>query len=274
MKKMKTNNKTLRIEELINDSINSNQFNEESTSKVRYDYFVRKEKKLIKKFNKLCVRIERKIAKSYDKNFAEQILFQAKKEYKDLIPRIPYFGGTINPFNEIIMIAAQMTAVHKALKQNGKSTEETLLIFYDLVDDLFKKMPKPFLWFGQKFVFSPLFIKLMQRISRRMSAMNDPNGFDFHYYKGDGKNNDWYFVAKQCGVVNFFKREGCEDIAHYCNFVDAIQGKALKLGVHCKTCLGSGDATCEEYMKQGRETVMPESISRLLEQRSVVINTK
>ena len=169
---MKTNNKTLRIEELINDSINSNQFNEESTSKVRYDYFIKKKEMLIKKFNKLCVRIEGKIAKSYNKNFAVRIIFQAKKEYKDLIPRIPYFGGIINPFNEIIIIVAQMAAVHKSMKQNGKSAEETVLIFYDLVDDLFKKTPKLFLWFGQKFVFSLLFIKLMQRISQRMSVMN------------------------------------------------------------------------------------------------------
>ena len=274
MKKMKTNNKTLRIEELINDSINSNQFNEESTSKVRYDYFIKKKEMLIKKFNKLCVRIEGKIAKSYNKNFAVRIIFQAKKEYKDLIPRIPYFGGIINPFNEIIIIVAQMAAVHKSMKQNGKSAEETVLIFYDIVDDLFKRMPKLFLCFGQKFVFSPVFIKLMQKISKRMSEMNDPNGFDFHYYKDNSKENDWHFVAKRCGIVNFFRQEGCEDLAPYCNFVNAIQGKAFNMGVHCKACLGAGDATCEEYMKQGRETVIPERICRLLEQKSAILKAK
>ena len=265
---MKSNNKTLMVEELINDSINSSQFNEESTSKVKYDYFIRKEKKLIKKFNKLCINVEKKIAVSYDENFACKIVSQAKNEFENIIPGIPYFGGIINPFNEIIIIAAQMAAVHRAMKQNGKSAEETVLIFYDLVDDLFKKMPKPFLWFGQKFVFSLVFIKMMQKISKRMSAMNDPNGFDFHYYRDNGKENDWHFTAKRCGVVNFFRQEGCEDLAPYCNFVDAIQGKALNMGVHCKACLGAGDATCEEYMKQGRKTVIPEKIYRLLEQRS------
>ena len=271
---MKTNNKTLRVEELINDLINSSQFNEESTSKVRYDYFLKKKEMLIKKFNKLCINVEKKIAVSYDENFACRIVSQAKNEFENIIPKIPYFGGAINPFNEIIVIAAQMAAVHKAMKQNGKSAEETVLIFYDIVDDLFKRTPKLFLWFGQKFVFSPLFIKLMQRISQRMSAMNEPNGFDFHYYKDDGKNNDWHFVAKRCGVINFFMQEGCEDIVPYCNFVDAIQGKALNMGVHCKACLGSGDATCEEYMKQGRDTVIPEKICMLLEQRSSILNTK
>ena len=253
-------------------SIYSSRFNEESKSKVRYDYFITKKEKLIKKFDKLCVRIEGKIAKSYDKNFAVQIIFQAKNEYKDIIRRIPYFGGIINPFNEIIIIAAQMAAVHKAMKQKGKSAEETVLIFYDLVDDLFKKTPKPFLWFGQKFVFSPVFIKMMQKISKRMSEMNDPNGFDFHYYKDNGKENDWHLMVTRCGVVNFFRQEGCEDLAPYCNFVDAIQGKALNMGVHCKACLGAGDATCEEYMKQGRKTIMPEKIQRLIEQRNKVLN--
>ena len=107
-----------------------------------------------------------------------------------------------------------------------------------------------------------------------MSKMEDPNGFDFAYYKDDGQENDWHFVAKRCGIVNFFKQEGCGDLAPYCNFVDAIQGRALNMGVHCKACLGAGDATCEEYMKQGRETVMPENIRALLEQRSTIVNIR
>jgi hypothetical protein len=116
---------------------------------------------------------------AYDKEFADKIILQAKKEFEDLIPRIPYFGGLINPFNELIMVGAYMVAVHKAMKSHGKTAEETVLIFYDLVDHLFTRIPKFFLWLGQKFVFSNTFIKMLQGISKRMSEMKDPNGFDF-----------------------------------------------------------------------------------------------
>ncbi len=251
---MVTNQKTLQVEQ-----------------RVRYDYFIQKRGKLLKEFDKFCVKAEKKLTVSYDEKFAEKIISQAKIEFEDMIPRVPYFGGTINPFNELSIVGAQMVAVHKAMKRNGKSAEETVLIFYDLTEDLFKKMPKPLIWLGQKFVFSGLFIKLLQKVSKRMSEMKDPNSFDFAYYKDDGKENDWHFVAKRCGFVNFFKQEGCEDLVPYCNFVDVIQGKALNMGVHCKACLGAGDATCEEYMKQGRETVIPENIRALLEQRNTIV---
>lgn len=254
---MTTNQKTLKVGQ-----------------EVRYDYFIQKKGNLIKKFDKFCVKVEQKLALSYDQKVAEKIIAQAKIEFKDVIPRIPYFGGTINPFNEIVVLAAQMVAVHKAMKKDGKSAEETVLIFYDLLDEPFKKTPKFILWLGQKVVFSSFFIKFMQKVSNRMFKMEDPNGFDFRYYKDDGKENDWHFVAKRCGIVNFFKQEGCGDLAPYCNFVDTIQGKALNMGVHCKACLGAGDATCEEYMKQGRETVIPENIRALLEQRNTIVNTK
>lgn len=241
--------------------------------KVRYDYFLQKKSKLMKTYGKFSRKIEKKLAHTYDADFAKRIVEQSKKEFEELIPRIPYFGGTINPFNQLIVIGSYMVAVHKPMKANGKTAEETVLIFYDIVDDLFKKTPKAFLWLGQKFVFSNFFIQMLQKISTRMSAMKDPNGFDFAYYKDDGKELDWHFVAKQCGIVNFFKQENCGDLAPYCNFVDTIQGKALNMGVYCKTCLGDGDATCEEYMKQGRETQMPEKIAKLLHNRETILNT-
>lgn len=239
--------------------------------KVRYDYFPRKKRGLIRKFDTFCVKVEKKLELSYDSEMAQSIIAQAKSEFEEVIPRMPYFGGRVNPFNEIAVLAAQMVAVHKAMKKNGKSAEETVSIFYDLIDDLFTKTPKFVLWLGQKAVFSGFFIMFMRNISNRMSRMNDPNGFDFAYFKDDGKENDWHFVARRCGVVHFFEQEGCGDLAPYCNFVDALQGKALHMGVQCRACLGAGDATCEEYMKQGRETVIPENIRILLEQRNTTL---
>lgn len=220
---------------------------------------------MLRRFKKSAESLGNNLAQTYGAEYAREVRSDAIREFEALIPVLPYFGGgSTNPFNFLVVVAARMVAFHRPMKARGKTAEDTILIFYDYFDDMFAKTPGAVRWLARKFIFSGLFLSIMKRVSGKMTRLNDPDGFEFSYHKGDGISCDWYFTAKRCGLVTFLEKQDCGELAPYCNLVDYIQSKALGMGVQFKSCLGAGDPTCEECMKEGRPTEMPPLIAGLL----------
>jgi len=66
-------------------------------------------------------------------------------------------------------------------------------------------------------------------------------------------------------VIKYYKRHGAEELAQYCNYVDYIQSKAFGMGMRNPKHLGLGDDVCCQYMKRGRETVVPDNLKPLFD---------
>jgi hypothetical protein len=229
-------------------------------------YYVSKQSKLLKKFDKISIRIEKKIAKYYSKKYASKIKKEARTELENIIPEIPYFSGTINIFRETIVMSAWGVSFYKPMKKSGKTVEEVVRVIYEATEEIHKSIPKPLRWFLRKFIFNPIFLKIAQISSRNVSG--HPDGWKIEYKKGDNKGCDWYFEATECAIVKFFNKQGVPELAYYCNFVDYIQSKVIGMGMQQLSCIGAGDKNCVECMKQGRETKIPSNLKKLFEKKA------
>jgi len=228
---------------------------------MKSGYYISKQDRLLKKFDKISIRIEKKIAKYYDEKFADEIAKEAHAEFENIIPEIPYFPGRINIFREVMIISAWMVSFYKPMKKFGKTVEETMKIFYEVTEELHRSIPKILSCLLRKFIFSPIFFKIAQISSR--NVFDCPDGWKIEYRKGEGKDCDWYFEATECGVVKFFNNQGVPELASYCNFGDYIQSNVLGLGMQQLTYIGAGDKTCVECMKLGRRTEIPSNLKKL-----------
>ena len=86
------------------------------------DYFVDRKEKLTRAFEKSLYALEAGIRQAYGGELFDQIKREALATFEGLIPRIPYFGGgSTNPFNMLVTVAARMIAVHKPMKKHGKT---------------------------------------------------------------------------------------------------------------------------------------------------------
>lgn len=65
-------------------------------------------------------------------------------------------------------------------------------------------------------------------------------------------------------MIKFYQKHEVEELAQYCNFIDYIQSKAFVMGMQNPKNIGLGDETCVQYMKQNRETVLPDNLRPLL----------
>jgi len=62
----------------------------------------------------------------------------------------------------------------------------------------------------RKFIFSPIFFKIVQISSKKV--FDYPDGWKIEYKKGDNKDCDWYFEVTECGVVKFFNNQGVPEL--------------------------------------------------------------
>ncbi|MFQ6087278.1 MAG: L-2-amino-thiazoline-4-carboxylic acid hydrolase [Candidatus Methanofastidiosia archaeon] len=238
---------------------------------MKSGYYISKQDKLLKKFDKISVFIEKKLVKYYDEKFANEITKEAHAEFENIIPEIPYFPGRINIFREVMVINAWMISFYKPMKKFGKTVEETMKIFYEVTEEFHISIPKILRWLLRKLIFSPIFFKIVQISSK--NVFDHPDGWKIEYKK-EGKDCDWYFEATECGAVKFLSNQGVPELASYCNFADYIQSNLLGLGMQQLSCIGAGDKNCIECMKQGRRTELPSNLKKLFENKPSNENSK
>jgi hypothetical protein len=197
----------------------------------------------------------------YGEAYADQVMTQTRVEYEKLLPQVPYFAGRINIFNTVVIFNAQMVSFYKAMKANGKSAEEVVKMYFALNEKMHYAIPKPVRWLAQKFFFSSWFLFICQTSAKHVAGHSE--GWQIQYKQGDGKQADWYFECQECGVIKFYQKHGVEELAQYCNFIDYIQSQAFGMGMQNPKNIGPGDEICVQYMKQNRETVLPDNLKPL-----------
>jgi len=218
--------------------------------------------KLMKEYNAMSPRIEKGLATRYGSEFAREITQKSRIEFEEILPQVPEIPGRLNIFREIIEINAVVVAFYKALHSSGKTLDEIMETFYEIINNTHQAIPKPFRWVMGWFLTSSIFLKIAQHSSKQ--AGNNTEGWVIAYRKGEDAQCDFLFDATECGVLKFYEKLGVPELSVYCNFVDYIQSEAFNLGMRQTAHLGSGDVKCVECFKHGRQTKVPSNLRGLV----------
>jgi len=196
----------------------------------------------------------------YGDDLARKITEQTRIEYELLLPETPRFDGRINIFNWAIGVNVLIVALYRSIKANGNTAEEVIRILFQVSEASHESMPAVARWFARKLVFSRIFLWIVRRSADKVR--NHPEGWKIDYNK-DGTTCDWFFECHECGVIKYYQKHGAEELAQYCNYVDYIQSHAIGMGMQNPVNIGQGDRECCEYMKEGRETLLPDNLVEL-----------
>jgi hypothetical protein len=170
---------------------------------------------------------------------------------------MPYVGGIKNYFTPVILINGWIIAMHRAMKSEGKTAEDTIIIWAEVMDDLFIKIPT---WVAQligKALISKPVIKGFGKQAELSQKKTYPGNWGYQLLYGDGINFDMGFEFSECAVIKLYRAMDTMDLAPYCNFVDITYSHYLKIGLNANQTLGLGDHTCKMLFKRGGETLIP-----------------
>jgi len=220
-------------------------------------YYNFKISKLNKDLNKYLDKLNKSLEAEWGSDRASSIVSQAKAYYPEIAAEMPYFDNRM--YDSIILLGGRMLAVKKAMKEEGIDVKEFVAFFIkdsrkknNRIPAILRKIS------GRIFLSKPVRFYL-KRVARSVTA----NGWPTEVV--DGKKSDDYNMmvcTRNCGMVNFIRAVGEEDLIPYCTFFDFTTAEAMGLGLKHVSSIETGE--CVYCFKQGGRVEWPQSIQSLL----------
>jgi hypothetical protein len=218
------------------------------------DYYVAQRSKLLRDFDMTVEKYGRRIiASRYGDDLAETILKEAHGEYEALIPRIPYVGGKKNMMETYLIQGAWALALFRALKNHGKTAEETGRICYEMVEAKLYSYPRLIRNLVGRWYFSRSKSGIEKGAAESQKRLY-PADWLWSFVQGDGKEFDFGMDMAECAMCKFFHTQGADELAPYMCLTDFAVSKALGLGLIRTTTIAEGGLKCDFRYKHGRET--------------------
>ena len=217
-------------------------------------YYASRKSKLLKDFDRTAALVQDHLVQRYGKEFADTLHREARQEYEDLIPEVPFIRGVrARALNSFLLVTAQEIAVYKAMKKRGKGPSDAWEICHEAIKERMKAFSKLKRWLLKRLMHSRF---LMRRVTKRVERQEQLKFGDFEvrYVLGDGTDYDWGVDYLGCGNYNFAKRQGAEDFAPYVCMSDIALGDALEWGLIRTQTLADGCESCDFRFKKGSNT--------------------
>jgi len=215
-------------------------------------YYLARKEQLLESFEHDVQDWRQVLAASYDADFVDAILRQARAEFEALIPHLPDIGGDENPFIGSLVRSVRCLALYKAMKAQGKTVAETGKVLYDaaLVQAARPAPPiPPDKWLSQD--------ELMQR--RRAGAARSqqrqyPDDFVYALVEGDGETFDYGYDFTKCASHKFYRAQGAEEFMPFFCFLDFPLCERVNLGLSRTMTLAEGYPVCNHRFVIGSKS--------------------
>jgi len=209
------------------------------------NYYVPKQTKLLKSFDKTANLIHDYIVSRYGETLADTLSLKARQQYEQLIPHIPHVDG-LPALNSFLRISAMELSVFRTMKEHGKSAGEAWEICHVALKARTEAMPR----FLRKLIGWYLFTGFVRKRARKMSG-RDLGGFTIEYVEEEG---DWGVNYRRCAIYDFLKEQDAEDFSPYVCLSDMALSDAMSWGLKRTETLADGCDKCDFRFRKGAET--------------------
>jgi hypothetical protein len=184
-------------------------------------YFILRKSKLMQDFNHLMKRARAAVITQVGETFAETLLAEARQEYAELIPDIPYVGRS-PIFVRFITGTAQSLAIYRVFSRHGMTVAEAGKLYYLACKAILNSYPAMARRLIGKMSFANFSLRVLRKRALQSQKWFDPEGYVFIFVEGDGKNFDYGIDYLQCGGCKFLEKQGASELAPYICTADIL----------------------------------------------------
>ena len=194
----------------------------------------------------LAARLARKVIVAHcGEPLAELIAVEARREYKSLIPQLPYIGGRQNPQTQILLSAALFLALYKALRAQGWAVEEIGALVYEAVETTYARVPRSLCRLYGRLGFRESSLRKARERARASQERRYAGDWVYSVVDGDGQGFDYGLDFEECGIWKFFQAQGAEEFAPYMCQLDYIASDRFGWGLVRTTMIAEGGDKCD-----------------------------
>jgi hypothetical protein len=176
----------------------------------------------------------------------------ALANFEGLIPGLPYVGGDRNLISYLVPVAAWYVALYLALRQHGKSAEDTGKLFYDLDEAQFKATPGPQKKMMSERLFSPKYKEMFREWASWTQRREHPANWVAQFVEGRGGDFDYGCDYTECAMVKYVTSRKVPELAPYICLADFPSSRAYDSGLVRTKTIATGDGVCDFRYKKGR----------------------
>ena len=215
--------------------------------------YISHKSKLLRSFDRTATLVRDTVVSRYGEDFADTLYQEARQEFEDLIPQMPYIDRRAAMLRTFLFITTQELAVYKVMKRHGKTAGEAWEICHDGLRLRLEKVPKFVRWLVEKIYFSNFTRKMMQTTAAQ--TQEQPlAGFVMEFVAGDGENFDYGVDYLECTMHKFVCEQGAAEFAPYACLSDISLGDTFGWGVIRSETLADGCQRCNFRFKKGGQT--------------------
>lgn len=216
------------------------------------EYYVKRRPELLDKFEADVKLWSPLVLKYYGEIRAYKILLEARQNFENLMPQIPYIGGDENNFTKNLIESLRYLALYKAMEAHGKTAEEAGKIIYDAY--LVKvNQPQPSIPPG-KWLTPEQLMERSKKGAARSHERRYPGDYVFEFVVGDGKEYDYGYDFTECASLKVYHAQDADEFLPYYCYLDFVAGKARGFGFTRTMTLHEGHGKCNHRFKVGGET--------------------
>jgi hypothetical protein len=186
----------------------------------------------------------------YGADITDTLTAEARREYKALIPQLPYIGGKRNPHTRLVVAAAMFLALYKALKRHGEPVEEIGDILHAGVEAFFGMVPRFLLRLYGRRNFTRRTLRRAQRMAPESHKREYPGAWVYSVVEGDGQAFDWGIDHVECGILKFYAAQDAEEFTRYVCALDFIASDYFGWGLVRTSTLAEGGECCDFWFKR------------------------
>ncbi len=218
------------------------------------NYYTSQKGKLLKAFDRVRSWVEPNVTKHYGQAFASTVLQEARNEYESLLPHIPFIGGSKNRWTSELIESAQILALFRAMKAQGKTVEESAAIVYRGMESRLAQYPRFLLQLMGWLQFRKLFVRSLQRRATESQKRTYPGDFVANVVIGDGEDFDWGIDFTECAICKFYQAHHASEFLPLVCRIDYLTSEAFGLGLVRTKTLAEGADRCDARLKRDRPT--------------------
>ena len=175
---------------------------------------------------------------------------------------MPKVGGIRNYFACITVANGWFIATYKAMKSMGYTVDDSMMIWAEMIGDLFRKMSG---WLQTRignFLTSDGVIKGFRKQAKKSQLRKYPG--DWVYQVNDIEGLDLAFDFEECAAIKMYRELGVEEMSPYCSFVDVTYSAYLGIGIDATETLGLGFESCKLYYQRDGNVKYNATIKHIL----------
>lgn len=231
------------------------------TAHKHSDYYTRKSARLLRQFDRHFARVTQRLAHHHGETLAAELTTDTRRRFEQIIPELPYIGGSSNYFTPVMTINGWIVSLYRAMAERGLTAEDGARVAFEAATDFFSSKPRWLLRLLGRLAFTGPVRRGFERQASRSQQRRYPG--DFVYEIEADEDGHLALVFSECAVNKFYAAQGVEELGPWCNLFDVSYSRLMGMGLDAHITIGQGCDRCRLEYCQGRATRIPPLIEQL-----------